>query len=97
MMTKKEILKYLFEHKPEFESKFGVRKIGLFGSYGRDQHSKESDIDIVVELNNTDMFNLIGVKQAIEEDLHADVDIVRYRDRMNRALKERIDREVHYV
>jgi predicted nucleotidyltransferase len=96
-MTKNEILKYLFEHKPEFESRFGAQKIGLFGSYGRDHFAENSDIDIVVELDNTDMFNLIGMKQAIEEDLGAEVDIVRYRDRMNPALKHRIDKEAHYV
>ena len=97
MMTKNEILKYLSDHKPEFERRFGVQKIGLFGSYGRGGADSDSDIDIVVELNNTDMFNLIGIKQVIEDELHADIDIVRYRERMNRALKDRIDKEAQYV
>jgi predicted nucleotidyltransferase len=51
----------------------------------------------VVELEKPDMFSLIGIKQAIEEQLNIDVDIVRYRERMNRYLKQRIDRDARYV
>ena len=44
-----EILEYLQQNKSEFHSRYGVTKIGLFGSYARDQNNEESDIDIVVE------------------------------------------------
>ena len=37
----------------------------------------KSDIDIVVDLGRPDYFNLIGIKQALEEQLHYPVDIVR--------------------
>jgi len=35
-MTKKEILEYLSSHKKEFQKKYEIEKIGLFGSYARD-------------------------------------------------------------
>ena len=35
-------------NKPEFE-KLGVRKVGLFGSYLRNEQSKDSDIDILLD------------------------------------------------
>jgi predicted nucleotidyltransferase len=96
-MKREEILKYLAEHKPEFERKFGVRKIGLFGSYAREESNSDSDIDIVVELDKPDLLTLVGIKQTIEEHLNLNVDIVRYRDRMNQVLKKRIDRDAHYA
>jgi hypothetical protein len=48
-MTDKEyILSTLKSNKPKFE-KLGVRRIGLFGSHLRDQQSKDSDIDILLD------------------------------------------------
>jgi predicted nucleotidyltransferase len=96
-MNRQLIIQYLKEHKPEFEKKFGVRRIGLFGSYAREKNQEDSDIDIVVELEKPDLFNLIGIKQALEEHFDKKVDIVRYRDRMNQVLKKRIDRDAYYA
>ena len=44
IMTKQEILTYLFEHKDEFYKKFSITKLGLFGSYARGDATEESDI-----------------------------------------------------
>lgn len=96
-MQREDILQYLEEHKPEFERKFGVRKIGLFGSYAKEKNNKDSDIDIVVELEKPDLLTLVGIKQTIEEHFNMKVDIVRYRDRMNQVLKKRIDRDAQYA
>lgn len=51
-MTKEYIINYLTEHKDEFFQKFGITKLGLFSSYIRDVVDKNSDIDILVELEN---------------------------------------------
>jgi len=96
-MNTDEILRSLSEKKPEFENKFGLKRIGIFGSYSTGEYDQDSDVDIVVELEKPDMFSLVGIKQAIEEQLNIDVDIVRYRKRMNRFLKKRIDRDARYV
>ena len=96
-MKKEEILKYLTDKKAEFENEFGVRRIGIFGSYVSGMNKDQSDLDIVVELEKPDLFALIGLKQTIEEQLNRDVDIVRYRERMNRSLKEKIDKDAVYA
>jgi len=96
-MKKEDILKFLNDHKSEFEDKFGVTKIGLFGSFAKGEGQNGSDIDIVVELKKPDLLTLVGIKQSIEEQLNRKVDIVRYRKRMNQFLKERIDRDAIYV
>ena len=96
-MSRDEIIRFISEHKAEFERNFGVTRIGLFGSYARDEGREGSDIDIVVEIKKPDLFHLIGIKQAIEEALRISVDIVRLRDKMNKVLKKRIERDAIYV
>ena len=56
-----------------------------------------SDIDVVVELDRPDMFSLIGIKQDLEALLNMPVDIVRYRENMNKFLKKRIDADARYI
>lgn len=92
-----QIVSYLRIHKKFFEKEFTVKKIGLFGSYARNDVHEGSDIDIVVELEKPDLFYMIGIKQTIEEALGSKVDIVRMRERMNTALKRRIEQDVIYV
>ncbi|MDO5046542.1 nucleotidyltransferase family protein [Campylobacter sp.] len=48
MPTKEEILEFLRSLKPELES-FGIKKVGLFGSYAKDKANIASDIDVVIE------------------------------------------------
>lgn len=96
-MKREDIISFISGHKIEFEQRFGVKKIGLFGSYARDEGREGSDIDIVVELKKPDLFCLIGIKQAIEDALGNKVDIVRLRDKMNKTLRHRIDRDTVYV
>lgn len=45
-MGKQEVIDIIRSSKPEIESRYGVAKLGLFGSYAREQQSKRSDIDI---------------------------------------------------
>jgi len=61
------------------------------------RQTKISDIDIVVKLEKQDLFNMIGIKQDLEDALHTQVDIISYRERMNAFLKQRIDKEAVYV
>ena len=96
-MTKEEILAYLKTQKERFQKLYSVNKIGVFGSYARDEATKDSDIDIVVDLNKTTMFGLVAIKEDIEEYFHTKVDIVQLRDRMNTLLKQRIEKEAIYV
>lgn len=48
MTTKDSILKTLKSNKQKL-SKFGIRNVGLFGSYIRNEQSFESDIDLLID------------------------------------------------
>jgi uncharacterized protein len=98
MITNKMVIVgFLSEHKSEFERRFGVKKIGIFGSYARGESNSDSDIDVVVELERPDIFYLVGIKRTIEEAFGQKVDVVRLRDQMNASLRTRIERDAVYV
>jgi len=96
-MNRDEIILFLRRFREKNDAKYSIIKIGIFGSAARDSMNDRSDIDVVVNLSRPDFFDLIGIKQALEEQFHYPVDIVRYRDNMNKYLKQRIDREAIYV
>ncbi len=96
-MDRSKVLELIKKNKMELITKFGVSRIGLFGSYAREDQTEKSDIDIVIEMKNPDLFLLVAVKNYLQELLNSEVDIVRYRERMNEGLKRRINRDAIYV
>ena len=96
IMNKKKILDYLRQHKSEFQEKYHVEEIGLFGSYARDENSATSDIDIYVNMK-PDLFEIVGLKQQIEEDLSKNVDVIRKHKNMKPLLLKMIMKDVAFV
>jgi uncharacterized protein len=96
-MKQAEALEILRKHKQELAEKFGVTRLGIFGSVARDEATEESDMDVVVEMTKPDLFFMVHIKEKLESVMHCPVDIVRYRDRMNAFLRRRIDEEAVYV
>ncbi len=71
----------------------GVKRASIFGSYVRGQADPESDIDILVELDDdVDLFDFIGLKQEIEDTIEKKVDLVEF-STIKPAFKERILKE----
>lgn len=96
-LSRETVLQELRNHLPQFKRLYGVTKIGVFGSVARDEPRKNSDIDVVVEMREPDLFYLVHIKETLEKYLQRPVDVIRYRDKMNRYLKARIDREARYA
>lgn len=97
MMDRKEIIRRLKRFKELKGNSYNIIRIGLFGSMARGMPHDGSDIDVVVDLEKPDMFNLIGIKQDLEDEFHRSVDLIRYREKMNPYLKKRIEKEALYV
>ena len=95
-MTKETILDYLHNHKQEFQKKYNIDRIGLFGSYARDEADSKSDIDIFVEMK-ADFFKQVRLKQQIEEDLQKKVDIIRGHKHIKPFLLKMIQKDIEYV
>jgi predicted nucleotidyltransferase len=95
--NRETILQELRRIKPDLEKQYGVTKIGIFGSFARNEIREDSDVDVVVEMNEPDLFYMVHIKDALEERFQMSVDVIRYRAIMNKYLKARIDREAVYV
>jgi predicted nucleotidyltransferase len=54
-------------------------------------------VDVVIRIAKPDLFMLAGIKDELEQSLGRPVDLVTYRERMNRFLRDRIDKEAVYA
>ncbi|MDK2789924.1 MAG: uncharacterized protein PWP15_431 [Methanothermococcus sp.] len=97
MLTKRRILKKLIENRKEFK-KFGVKKIGLFGSYVRNDAKEGSDIDIVVEFEEgkKNYDNFINLYYYLKELFGEDIDLLT-KESLSKYIKEDILKEIEYV
>ncbi|HNS03088.1 MAG TPA: nucleotidyltransferase family protein [Anaerolineae bacterium] len=95
-MQREAILQTLSAHKPELSAKYGVTRLGIFGSVARGEASSASDVDIVVEMP-PDLFMMVHMKEDLEDILAAPVDLIRYSRFLNDTLKRRIDHDAIYV
>ncbi len=97
MLNSDEILKKIEESKNKIK-KFGVRRIGLFGSYIRSEQKKESDIDVLVEFEKgrKTFDNYMELKFFLEDLFNCKVDLVIL-ESIKPDLKPYILRSVKYA
>jgi len=98
MKTIEEVKRLLEEYKEFLNDKFGIKEIGIFGSYVRNEQKERSDIDILVEFKNgyKTFDNYMDLKDFLENLLGIDVDLV-VKTALKPRLKEIILQEVVYV
>jgi Predicted nucleotidyltransferases len=67
-----------------------VAKAEIFGSYARNEENSESDIDIIVELEDgKTLADMAKLKKELEKELHRDIDILTY-DSVHPKIREKI-------
>ena len=93
MKTLDEIRSILARHRTLLADKYGVAVVAVFGSYARDEQSKESDIDLLVEiLRPISLLEPASAEIHLSEVLEANVDLVPKRS-VREELKETILRK----
>lgn len=96
-MTRDEILKILNDELPFLRGKYGINRIGLFGSYSRNQGRPDSDIDILVQFERPiGFFKFIAIEEYLSKRLGATVELVT-EDALKPVIKPVILREVIYA
>jgi predicted nucleotidyltransferase len=78
MNKREEILDFLRANKELLRSKYSIAKIGIFGSYARNEQTEKSDIDFILEYeeNATDLFNKdYSLREYLKSAFKKDVDI----------------------
>ena len=101
MLNREDIINYLAKNKQFFKEEFFVDKIGLIGSYARNEYHNDSDIDLVVyflpEANKHRIFRLyIKLQELISYQLNKNVDIIA-NGKVLPAFKEVLKEEIIYV
>jgi hypothetical protein len=61
MQNLSEIQQTLREQEPYLTEKYGVRIVGVFGSYVRQEQRPDSDLDLLIELDRPPRISLIGL------------------------------------
>ena len=97
VQTKKDILFFIRQHPDEIKS-FGVKKLGLFGSFVRNEQNTGSDIDLLVEFEEgqKNFDNFMQLSFWLEEMLKRPVELVTF-DSVSPYLRPYITQEVEYV
>lgn len=96
-MTQEEIITFLKTNKSFFQKSFGVKSIGLFGSYARDNFNHESDIDILVELKEQKYDLWFSIKNYLENALHKNVDVITTGTHLRKQFLDTINKDLIYV
>jgi len=87
-----EIKKRLAELKPSLKERFKVASIGVFGSYLRGGAKRGSDLDVLVEFDESaglSLLDFIGLEDYLSDALGVKVDLVE-----KSALKPRIGKRI---
>ena len=87
-----EIKKILKKYEKELKEKYGVRKIGIFGSYLRGEAKEESDLDILVEFEPEAKISLLEFVEL--ENYLSDLPRVKVVLVEKSALKPRIGKQI---
>jgi len=77
--------------------RYGVKKVGLFGSCVRGDVRDNSDVDILVEIGkDISLLDFVGLKLELEEKLRKKVDLVEY-STIKSILKDEILKEQEII
>jgi predicted nucleotidyltransferase len=99
MKRLEEIKKKLEEIKPLLKEKYGVKKIGIFGSYVRGEEKEESDLDVLVEFEESTSLSLldfIRLENYLSDELGIKVDLVE-KDSLKPRIRKHVLEEVEDV
>ena len=98
-MAKKinEIFQILSEEMNFLKKEYKVDKIGVFGSYSRNEMGSSSDLDLLVEFTNIiSMFKFIELERYLSEKLGIKVDLVT-KNALRREIKEYVLKDLVYA
>lgn len=97
VQSKEHYISLLLQYKMENQEKYGIKRIGIFGSVARGEQKEGSDVDVCVELERPDLFYLVHIKEELSDLFETPVDVVRLREHMNPILLRNIARDGIYA
>jgi predicted nucleotidyltransferase len=95
METRDEILSLLTDRLESIRG-FGVRELGIFGSFARNEQRATSDVDVLVELDRNTFDAYMDLLFFLEDLFGRKVDLV-VKDTIKPMIRNRVLRETIYV
>ena len=96
-LTSLNVLKILKTYFMDNAQKYGIKRMGLFGSYAREEQRPGSDVDICILLEKPSYMTRATIQSELEALLSREVDVVSLSARMAPEFKESIENEAIYV
>ena len=96
--TTGEIVAYLRDKKTFFHERFGVTRIGIFGSFAQGGQTIKSDIDLVVEFEKSrkNIHTFLQLRRLLEKELSRKVDL-GFEHSLKPLVRENIKGKITYV
>ena len=93
-----EIVAYLRNNKSFLYEKFGVTRMGIFGSFTREEQTSSSDIDMIVEMEGSrkNIHSFLQMKRFLEKELSRKIDM-GFEHSLKPIVKEKIKGQAIYV
>lgn len=92
----KHFIKQTLRNNQDILKKYGVKRIGLFGSYVNGTAHASSDIDLLVELERLTFDDYMGLILFLEDLFEKKVDLVTTTS-VKPRLRPYIEKDVEYV
>jgi predicted nucleotidyltransferase len=96
MLTLRQILDTLRDHRASLVERYGVRTIAVFGSYVRQEQTPESDVDVLVDFDRPLGLAFVDLADELEGILGTRVDLVS-RGAVNQRVYDLISPDLRYV
>ncbi|MBU1092781.1 nucleotidyltransferase family protein [Patescibacteria group bacterium] len=93
----KKNIKIINQNLNSLKNDYGVKKIGIFGSFVNGKPRKDSDIDVLVEFSQpVDFFDFLDLEDYLSKILKRKVDLAT-KNALKPIIKKRILKQVIYV
>lgn len=79
------------------EKQLGITRLGIFGSVARQENNEDSDLDIVVEMEQPTLRRMFQLEETIKQEFGCNVDLVQMRPTLRPLFRKNILRDVIYV
>lgn len=96
-MNTAEVINILKKFKTDSAHKYGIKSLGIFGSFARNQQDEASDLDVFVSLQESDFFTLEKIKEELEQLTNFKIDIVNFRENLRDSFKKNILKDAIYI
>ncbi|MCI5220910.1 MAG: hypothetical protein D3914_17365 [Candidatus Electrothrix sp. LOE2] len=99
MLEQNDIIIFLTQNLPNLQTEYNISKIGLFGSFARNEQDEKSDIDIILEFHpgTKNIYEKkTNLKKLLKSYFHRDVDLCRAKY-IKPFIRDYLEKEVIYV